>query len=111
MKIAPYGFRILGPCTENRRLVDAAAALAGYATCDERAEVDSEAYLSAFQFGDDFRRHLDYIHYNPVKHGLAQSPAEWPWSTFHRYVAKGVYEPEWGSTEPAGCDAIFSKAE
>ncbi len=60
---------------------------------------------------DDLRRHMDYIHYNPVKHGLVQSPAEWPWSTFHRFVSEGIYEPEWGSTEPVGCERIFERAE
>jgi hypothetical protein len=54
----PYGFRIVGSTCEPRRLVDAAAALAGYAACNERAEVGREAYLSAFQFGEDFRRLL-----------------------------------------------------
>ena len=34
----------------------------------------------------DFKNHLEYIHYNPVKHGLATTPAEWPTSTFHKYV-------------------------
>jgi hypothetical protein len=53
------GFRIVGPCTNERRLVDWQAAFVGYASLDERAEVTSEAYLSAFTFGDDFRRHLD----------------------------------------------------
>jgi hypothetical protein len=53
------GFRIVGPCTNERRLVDWQAAFVGYASLDERAEVNSEAYLSAFTFGDDFRRHLD----------------------------------------------------
>jgi len=35
---------------------------------------------------DDFRRYVDYIHWNPVKHGLVNAVAEWPYSTFHRYV-------------------------
>jgi len=56
--LTPYGFRIVGGTWETRRLVDAAAALAGYAACDARAEVHREAYLSAFQFGEDFRRLL-----------------------------------------------------
>jgi putative transposase len=34
----------------------------------------------------DLHRHLDYIHYNPVKHGLVASPGDWPASTFHRFV-------------------------
>lgn len=53
-----YGFRIVGDCRNERRLVDWQAAFAGYADCDERAEVTSEAYLSAFTFGGEFRRHL-----------------------------------------------------
>ena len=45
---------------------------------------------------EDMNRHLDYIHYNPVKHGLVKSAAEWPWSSFHRYVRMGYYEEAWG---------------
>ena len=45
---------------------------------------------------DDLRRHLDYIHYNPVKHGLCGRPADWPASSFRRYVAEGVYPLDWG---------------
>ena len=37
----------------------------------------------------DFQKHLDYIHYNPVKHGLAYSPGEWPYSSFAHFVALG----------------------
>jgi len=48
----------------------------------------------------DFDRHFDYIHYNPVKHGYAKSPGAWPYSSFHRWVDRGVYEPDWGSSEP-----------
>ncbi len=33
---------------------------------------------------DDFRHHVEYIHANPVKHGLVESPTDWPWSTIHR---------------------------
>jgi len=39
----------------------------------------------------DLTRHLDYIHYNPVKHGLVSDPADWSWSTYHRYVRQGYY--------------------
>ena len=59
MQAAPYGFRIVGSCRITRRLVDAAAAFSGYADCDQKAEVNNEAYLSAFRFGEDFRRHLE----------------------------------------------------
>ena len=58
MTATPYGFRIVGGTWEARRLVDAAAAFRAYAACDPRAECAKEAYLSAFQFGEDFRQLL-----------------------------------------------------
>ena len=51
---------------------------------------------------DDFDRHVDYIHFNPVKHGHVQHAADWPYSTFHRYVRDGVYARDWaGAMESA----------
>jgi putative transposase len=47
----------------------------------------------------DFERHVDYIHYNPVKHGLVACPKDYAYSTFHRYVKQGVYPLEWGCQE------------
>jgi putative transposase len=44
----------------------------------------------------DFARHVDYIHYNPVKHGLAKSPIDWPYSSFRRHVEAGTYPADWG---------------
>lgn len=44
----------------------------------------------------DFKRHMDYIHFNPVKHGLTKCVKDWPYSTFHRYVKNGVYPEDWG---------------
>jgi putative transposase len=43
----------------------------------------------------DFHLHVDYIHLNPVKHGLARRPIDWPHSSFRRYVEMGWYEPDW----------------
>ena len=54
----PHGFRIVGPCTGDRRRVDAVAAFQAYCACDARAGVEQEAYLSAFQFAGDFAEHL-----------------------------------------------------
>ena len=53
------GFRIVGPCTGERRLVCWPTAFVAHASLDERADVNREGYLSAFTFGEDFRRHLD----------------------------------------------------
>jgi putative transposase len=46
----------------------------------------------------DFRVHCDYIHFNPVKHGLAPRPIDWPYSTFHRFVKDGLYPESWGAS-------------
>jgi len=46
----------------------------------------------------DLRRHVEYIHYNPVKHGHVLRVADWPHSSFHRYVAAGAYPPDWGGS-------------
>lgn len=44
---------------------------------------------------DDLAQHIDYIHFNPVKHGLVAEPAEWQWSSFNRFVEDGYYGPQW----------------
>jgi putative transposase len=49
---------------------------------------------------EDFRRHLDYLHFNPVKHGHVTRAADWPWSSFARYVRMGWYDAAWGTMEP-----------
>jgi putative transposase len=46
----------------------------------------------------DLANHIDYIHFNPVKHGLVQRVIDWPWSSFHRHVARGWLAAEWGGT-------------
>ena len=44
---------------------------------------------------DDFERHLNYIHFNPVKHGRAIRPRYWPYSSFCRWVRLGAYPLDW----------------
>ena len=48
---------------------------------------------------NDFARHVDYIHYNPVKHGLAVTPQSWKWSSIHRYIHLGIMPADW-ATDP-----------
>jgi putative transposase len=43
----------------------------------------------------DFERHSDYIHYNPVKHGLVSRVTDWPYSSFHRYVRLAILPHDW----------------
>ncbi len=43
----------------------------------------------------DYAAHVDYVHFNPVKHGLASEVRNWPYSSFHRHVARSVYPAAW----------------
>jgi putative transposase len=47
----------------------------------------------------DYERHVDYIHYNPVKHGHVARVGDWPYSSFHRYVERGIYDLDWGADD------------
>ncbi len=49
----------------------------------------------------DLQSHIDYIHYNPVKHGLVTQVKDWPYSSFHRYVHEGLLPIDW-----SGCDGL-----
>ena len=44
----------------------------------------------------DLQAHVDYVHINPVKHGLVERACEWPYSSFHRYVRAGILSIDWG---------------
>jgi putative transposase len=51
---------------------------------------------------DDFARHVDYIHVNPLKHGLVARVADWPYSSFHRYVRDGRLPIDWAGAVDTG---------
>ena len=44
----------------------------------------------------DLAAHVEYIHFNPVKHGLVKQVKDWPWSSFHQYVRRGWLAEDWG---------------
>jgi putative transposase len=46
---------------------------------------------------NDVQQHMDYIHYNPVKHGYVMKPIDWQFSSIHRYIEQGVLPQNWGS--------------
>ena len=48
---------------------------------------------------EDYARHVDYIHYNPVKHGHCVRAVDWPYSPFQRWVERGVYPVDWAAGE------------
>jgi putative transposase len=49
---------------------------------------------------DDLKRCVDYVHWNPRKHGHSARVQDWKWSSFHRFVRAGEYELHWGGTDP-----------
>lgn len=51
---------------------------------------------------DDLQRHVDYVHINPVKHGYVKCAADWRYSTFHRYVKRGILPPDWAAETATG---------
>ena len=57
----------------------------------------------------DYQRHVDYVHWNPVKHRIVDSVHEWPYSTFHRYVARGVYPEKWGGLEKDVVTGVYGE--
>lgn len=74
--------------------------LDGYAVrrrgIDERSLWQRRYWEHQVRDQEDFNRHVDYIHFNPVKHGWARRAAEWPHSSFHRFVRDGRLPADWG---------------
>jgi putative transposase len=57
----------------------------------------------------DYAAHMDYIHFNPVKHGLVENASDWRHSTFHLAVAKGLYPRDWGG--PPCAKSVFDAGD
>lgn len=58
----------------------------------------------------DLRAHIDYIHYNPVRHGRVERARDWPHSSFHRYVREGVLGVDWGTSLQTFVHAVGERA-
>ena len=54
----------------------------------------------------DFQQHIDYIHYNPVKHGLVKRASDWQYSNIHSYIRLGILDKDWGGGEMIFADDI-----
>ena len=92
---ADYSGRILAIKTRfTRNLRGSAAAASGLSF--SRSPWQTRFWEHTIRDEDDLRRHVDYIHYNPVKHGVVQRVVDWPWSSFHRYVKQGILPEDWG---------------
>jgi hypothetical protein len=73
----PYGFRVVGPVNEDRRLVDPAVAFLAHCAADSRSKPECEGYLSPFNFGDDFKRYLERLGTTKGFVGACWSPYLW----------------------------------
>jgi putative transposase len=51
---------------------------------------------------NDFARHVDYVHFNPVKHGLVARAVDWPYSSFRQAVRRGHYPADWAQADDVG---------
>ena len=73
---------------------------------NERGVWQRRYWEHAIRDDADLTAHLDYVHFNPVKHGLVRRAADWPFSSLHRYLAQGAYaagwvRPRYASTRPS----------
>jgi putative transposase len=85
----------------SRRLIDAAASLQRWPN-GELALWQRRFWEHTIRDESDFSRHVDYIHFNPVKHGLVPCVRDWPHSSFHRYLREGLLPEDWAGD--AGTD-------
>ena len=71
----------------------------------ERGLWQRRFYEHVIRDEEDFARHVDYIHWNPVKHGWVERVVDWPYSSFHRYVRRGWLTPDWAAPEAVDLNA------
>jgi len=90
IRLIKIGFSKALPKTERRSEVRL--------RCGERGIWQRHYWEHLIRDEADYRAHLDYIHYNPVKHDLVEQVKDWPYSTFHHWVRREVYPLNW-----AGC--------
>ncbi len=72
----------------------------------ERGLWQRRFYEHTIRDEDDWGRHVDYIHFNPVKHGLVRLPREWMWSSVHRYIRRGELERDWPGCSKLSLPAV-----
>lgn len=95
-RLIKQGFSKALPSTERRSKVRIARG--------ERGIWQRRFWEHAIRDEEDYSAHVDYCHINPVKHGYVQCVSEWPYSTFHRYVERGVYPLNWAGGPESDMD-------
>ena len=69
----------------------------GYKNKREKGIFQRRYWEHTIRDENELNNHINYIHYNPVKHGYAKSVNDWEYSSFHKFVKKGLYDINWGS--------------
>jgi len=91
------------------RLLEAGKSLRRYAN-GELALWQRQYWEHTIRDADDFARHVDYIHFNPVKHRLVRRARDWPHSSFHLYVRRGMLPVDWGGEVDFGASRFGERA-
>lgn len=81
----------------SRRLPHGEARSAGRRQQGERGIWQRRYWEHAIRGPEDLESHVDYVHFNPVKHGHATRASEWPHSSFHRFVRQELLPIDWGA--------------
>jgi putative transposase len=89
----------------SRGLPDGETVSASRAKRGERGLWQRRYWEHLIRDDEDFARHADYIHWNPVKHGHVGRVRDWPFSTFHTLVVRGVYALDWAGGDDVGIKA------
>ncbi|OGT36156.1 MAG: transposase [Gammaproteobacteria bacterium RBG_16_51_14] len=89
----------------SRRLVKGEPICASRQTRRERGIWQRRYWEHQIRDETDLAHHADYIHFNPVKHGWVALPVDWPYSTLHGYIERGMLTPDWGGRAGDGEDA------
>ena len=90
-RLIKAGFSKGFPATERRSVVRRARG--------ERGIWQRRYWEHLIRNEQDYRAHLDYLHFNPVRHGHVRRVADWPHSTFHAWVERGVYSLDWAGSD------------
>lgn len=90
------------PATERRSKVRAAKS--------ERGVWQRRFWEHAIRDDREYASHIDYCHWNPMKHGLVRRVADWPYSSFHRYVRQELLPTDWAGTDFNGDDEFGERS-
>ncbi|MCP3465385.1 transposase [Bradyrhizobium sp. CCGUVB23] len=94
----------------SRRLPNGERISGGRASKGERGIWQRRYWEHTIQDENDFSSHVDYVHINPVKHGLVTRVRDWPYSSFHRMVKLGIYPEDWAGNASGHDDAFGERA-